>query len=147
MGLEEVELRRQKRSRAERAAALFTALAALITALGAVYKPEVSARRSYDEMSKGLEKLSKDAQQNHDDIVALRNYLDGYTKSRETTPVTVSNTPSSAAGAPAGLGPNTPVLIKPTRPMPEPPTIKNAKSAYVPPPYKQVTGREDTSLF
>jgi hypothetical protein len=141
MDSDPTELKRQKKSRIERVAIFISALAALATAIGAIYKPEVSARKAYEEMSKGLEKVSKDSVQNHDDIVALRNYLDGYTKARELTPVTVT----SASSPSLTMGP--PVIITPTHPTPAPPVIKNTKTVYTPPPYKQVTGKEDVSMF
>ncbi len=54
--------------------------AALLTGIAAILKPQdqTAGRETYNELKTAIEQNSKDDRQNHDDIVSLRNYLDGY---------------------------------------------------------------------
>jgi|SRR5271154_1095230 len=74
------------RSSLKHFASLIAALAALITAIGAFYRkpPEIDAATAYDVLSKEVEKVSADAVQNHNDLVALHGFLEGYMRAKET---------------------------------------------------------------
>lgn len=56
------------------------AVAALITALAAIFRPEdtTAARTSYDELSGRMKEISEANARNHDDLVALHAFLEGY---------------------------------------------------------------------
>jgi len=71
-------------------ASILVAAAAFITAMAAIFKPQdtTSTRNSYNELRTAVEQNTKENQQNHDDIVALHNYLDGYFKG-EGTPISL----------------------------------------------------------
>lgn len=103
-------------------AALIASIAALVTAIGALMKPpeEPAAKASYETLSKAVEDNSKQAAQNHDDIVALRNYLEGYVKGSvpAVAPSAAPSASSSAAVAQATpTGPSTKSL-RPPAPLP-----------------------------
>ncbi len=53
--------------------------AALITAFGALFRPQDMTvnKASYDELKKAVEQLSVDNAKNHDDIVSMRSYMEG----------------------------------------------------------------------
>lgn len=75
----------QKKTGSNSAAAFMTALAALLAAIGSwVHTPEEKgAEASYKVLSTQLEAASKSATQNHDDIVALSSFLEGYIRTQE----------------------------------------------------------------
>jgi hypothetical protein len=97
-------------------AALVAALAALVTAIGALIHrpPEEDAKTAYDTLSKAVEKVSDDTTKNHDDIVGLHNFLEGYMRAKE-----VSN--ATDAGSTAVT-----VIVPPTPPPPVAPATKPA---------------------
>lgn len=72
-------------------AALVVAAAGLITSVGAfMHKPpEVAARAGYLELTTAILDVQAGTKANHDDLVALHAYLDGYVKSHESivTPI------------------------------------------------------------
>jgi len=76
-------------------AAIIASLAALVTAIGALLKPpqEPAAKAAYETLSTVVKETSEQTAKNHDDIVGLRNYLEGYTKGAGTVPA-----PSADAG-------------------------------------------------
>lgn len=58
---------------------LLTALAALIAAMAALFKPQDHkvAKNTYEATSAGITKLEEQIKKNHEDIVTLRGYIDG----------------------------------------------------------------------
>lgn len=82
-------------------AALTAATAALVTSVAALIHrpPEDDAKTAYDTLSKELEKVSADTVRNHDDLVALHGFLEGYTR-KDVTLVD--------AGSPLAAGPQIP---------------------------------------
>jgi hypothetical protein len=88
--------------------AVATAAAIVIGLAGALKPPDPVGKTSYDELKKAIESNESAVKQNHEDIVALRNFLDGYLKSSIQVPV------STASGAASFV---VPVKIqKPSKP-------------------------------
>jgi hypothetical protein len=99
----------QRRSTIKHVTALVAALAALITSIAAIVKPQDDSmtNRSYGELRKAVQDLTTATTQNHDDVIALRSYLLGYanaTSGQGPTPPSPSPSPSPSivvdAGAP-----------------------------------------------
>lgn len=66
-------------------AGLITAIAALIAAYGALTKtpPPTDlepSKKVYKELAEDIKKLNEGVQRNHEDMIALRSWIDGYTK-------------------------------------------------------------------
>ncbi len=115
-------------------AALIAAIAALLTALAAIFKPqdETMTKASYDEVKKSLADLTTASAHNHDDLVALRSYLVGY-----------SNGVSGVAKSPPSLTPmpldavdagKPPEMYETWPPVSHPTVRPPAPSAAPPPP-------------
>jgi hypothetical protein len=68
-------------------AALVTAIAGLIAAIGALYKPESSARKTYDTMSQGMDKVTKDLEATHQELDDLRNACKPYIQEPQKLPL------------------------------------------------------------
>jgi hypothetical protein len=85
--------------------------AALIMAVAAAIKPNDPVNKAgYQELKSAIEQSQKNEIQNHDDIVALRNYLDGYFKGTGT-PLVLPPT-SSSAPPPSAHPKNAVVVVK-----------------------------------
>lgn len=121
-------------------AALVVAAAGLITSVGAfMHKPpEVAARAGYLELTTAILDVQAGTKANHDDLVALHAYLDGYVKSHESivTPIPSVATFDSGFTVPSG-----PVAVYPTytaKPGESPGVVthvlSSAPSAAMPPP-------------
>ena len=65
---------------------------------------------SYEELKKAIEANARDNKQNHEDILALRNFLDGYLKGTPP-PVGTMTSSSSAPSTPATGVPTVPKAI------------------------------------
>ncbi|MCS6915965.1 MAG: hypothetical protein RMK29_01090 [Myxococcales bacterium] len=65
--------------------ALITAATALVTAIAALRKPpdDTPTRLAYQELSKVIEQLAEASKQNQQDLIALRNFLEGYLRAAE----------------------------------------------------------------
>jgi len=118
-------MEQHERANLKHLAALIAAVAALLTAIGAfIHKPpEEDAKTAFDALSRDMEKLSAGTTQNHDDIVAMHNYLDGFIRARElgTTAVIVD----------AGKEPAAPVVhLKPIASSAPPPPVSPAPAIY-----------------
>lgn len=88
--------------------ALIAAIAALVTSVAALRKPPdtTAAKASYEELSKLVSKLEDSSDQNHQDIIALRNFLEGYLRANgklvaEATPVPAVQEPGKAPSKPS----------------------------------------------
>lgn len=81
---------------------LVTALTALVAAIGAAFKPQdqTSTKMSYETLAKAVQEASAATARNHDDLVALRSYLEGYMEAQQ--PKKISAPPEPVAGI--GLG-------------------------------------------
>lgn len=91
--------------------ALITALTALVAGVAAVVKPqdESGTKASYETLSKALQEATEASAQNHDDIVALRSYIEGVMAHQKGAPVAtkaVGNRPRVRAGAVAAKPPS-----------------------------------------
>jgi hypothetical protein len=113
-------------------AALIAAVAALVTSVSAFYRkpPEEDAKTAYETLSKAMEKVSADTVQNHEDLLAMHNFLEGYIRAREqgttATVVDAGTVPAIAA---------TPIVhLKPVVSSAPPPPMSPA-----PAPYKSLT--------
>ena len=91
-------------SRLKSLGTLVAAVAALVTATGAYFKPQDHSvnKASYEELSKVIKDLSDESDKNHDDIVALRGYLEGVSRNSGPLPVTVHD--AGTAGLPKDAG-------------------------------------------
>lgn len=145
-------------------ATLIVAIAGLITAIGAAVKPETSARKSYDELSKGIEQISRDNERNHQELEQVRTYL---WASHVDALQDAGVTPQEAKDAGAILWGETTVsfqqqgqqmpqdaghvkIVTVPKHIKRPPPASTSSAptqAYVPPPYVEVTGTEDQSAF
>jgi len=78
--------------------------AALAAGLAAFAKPpdHSAAKASYEELKKAVETNASNNKQNHEDIVALRNFLEGYVKGM-AAPTASSAGPAPTAAKPAPL--------------------------------------------
>lgn len=131
---------------------LIMALTTMMMSGKAYFSPnEPSARKSYDLLAKALEAEAKSNAQNHDDLVALRAYLDGYIKSREAPhPLAIENKP-----VPVGLDPHAAIThsqpqtlsvvqVMPIEKATEPPPVGVvAPPRFTAPAYKAVTQKDD----
>jgi len=115
---------------------LVAAVAALVTALGAYFKPQDHSvnKASYEELSKVIKDLSDESDKNHDDIVALRGYVEGaVTRNSGPLPIVVQDAGSASASRDAGAQ-TAFVQLPPPRPVPSirtgqrPPTPANFDS-------------------
>jgi hypothetical protein len=54
--------------------------AALVTAVGALIRPQdqTATKNAYEQLKTSIEQTNQNVQSNHDDVVALHNYLQGY---------------------------------------------------------------------
>ena len=75
-------------TRTKSLATLIAAITAMVIACGSLVKPQDHsvAKKSYEELTKAVEDLDKAEDKNHDDIVALRAFLEGYLKAQEDAP-------------------------------------------------------------
>jgi hypothetical protein len=87
------------------AAALITSIAGLIVAIGAIAKPrdDSATRESYETLSKAVKDLGAESERQHDDLVSLRAYLDGFLRGAGS-PVTRPMPAPSASGVSASPG-------------------------------------------
>ena len=62
------------------ATALITSVPALVTSIAAFRRPAdtAPAKAVYEQLAKDVRELSDQNRRNHEDLVAMRNYLDGY---------------------------------------------------------------------
>ena len=75
-------------------ATVLTAAAGLYTAVGAAHEPKASA--SYDALREAIETIQDGQRKDHEDLLALRAYLEGLTRSQALA--------STRSGAGFGLG-------------------------------------------
>jgi hypothetical protein len=116
-------------ARVKSMATLLTAMAALVAGLGAMFKPQdqTATKSSYEELRTSVKELAKAADDNHDDLMALRAYLDGYANATKgvTLPAPTVSPPTPTAGAStvgaATSSSSTPVvaLLRPPPPVPQ----------------------------
>ncbi len=134
-------------------AAIIASIAALVTAVGAILKPtDTSATKAtYETLSKAVKDNSEAAARNHDDLVALRAYMEGMRQSQIVPPPTtgtgvapppmVDATGLKTMKKPPLLGaypPPPPVLSAP----PPPPTIHKRPDVWAPPEFGEVTKKK-----
>lgn len=105
-------------AKAKSAALVITAAAGLVAAITAHTKPrdDSATKASYEALAKDIKKVSQETGKLHDDVVALRAYVDGYMRakpdialpagssSRPSAPVVVIATVTKKAPAPPDLG-------------------------------------------
>jgi hypothetical protein len=87
-------------------AAIILAVGGLCTAVGAVVRkpPEEAARAGYVELTKAILDSQENERKNHEDVAALRLYLDGYVRSHETLVVPLVE---AGVGVPSTAGVST----------------------------------------
>lgn len=84
-------------------------VAALVVGIGGFFKPQDQSvtKAAYQELSTAVKKLSEDNAKNHDDIVALRAYLEFTAKQAVPTgfePFPEPPTPATSAAPRSGVG-------------------------------------------
>jgi len=69
-----------------------TATAALLASVGALAKPQDHSvtKTAYDTLSSGIKEISDEQRRDHDDVVALRGYLEGLTREKVILSPTVT---------------------------------------------------------
>jgi hypothetical protein len=98
-------------------AGILVGAAALITAVLAIFRPETAARAGYDEHERALIGVEAVERQNHEDIVALRSYIDTYTKGHEVVVAPVVTTPPSPSpSSPVRVDAGAPQLVHASAP-------------------------------
>lgn len=122
-------------ARMRASATLLTALTGLVIAVGAAVKPrdDSATRESYDTLAKAVQEISRENETQHDDLVALKAYLDGFVRASSSSgsagslglskgDAGVPTTPSAAASASAALlPPSSPKLAEKPKPVNPPP--------------------------
>lgn len=85
------------------AVSLIVALSGLATAIGALVHrpPEDAAKAGYVELTTVILESQAAEKKNHDDLVALRAYLESYVKSHEAVVTTLPPAPGMAARMPS----------------------------------------------
>lgn len=108
---------------------LILALSGLAVAIASIFKPQdhSTTKAAYEELSKDVQEVSSATQKNHDDLTALRGYLDGLrgttlvastlVSATATMPSFPTHPPASAASLakppmPPFIGPR-PTAVKP----------------------------------
>ena len=122
---DEVVLPKRRKKDLSGYAALIVAVTGLVTVF--VHKPpEETARAGYVELSAIVLQMQQEAQESHDEVVALRGYVEGYVRQHEVleTPVPTG----SPAPSPQGAHPPTPP------PAPKAVRVAAPPSAALPPP-------------
>jgi len=97
-------------------ATVIAAVTALLVALSGFFKKpeEPAAKASYTELAEAVKNVSESTAKNHDDIVALQAYIDGYLKAQEE---------EVAATIPSSTPVSTKVASRPRAPKPLPPSM------------------------
>lgn len=114
---------------------LVAATAALVTAFGAYFKPQDHSvnKASYEELTKVLKEVSDQAEKNHDDIVALRGYVEG-TLASKPAPIPVLE--QDAGAAPRDAGQAVAYVQIPSKPPPPP--VHSSPKPPAPPPFDTI---------
>ncbi len=104
-------------------AAVILACASLIGTIGSLYKScdHSVTENAYATLTTGIQKNTEAEQQNHQDIVAIRGYLDGLARA----PMTMPPAPAMDAGAPA-IAPSTPTPAPTLTPLVRPKPVTAA---------------------
>ena len=139
-----------------------TAAAALLASVGALAKPQDHSvtKSAYDTLSVGIKQVADEQRRDHDDVVALRGYLEGLTREKVilspavtdvAKPPESSHRRSGGARRPAAVMVS-PVVAKKPEPVqqapelqiPEPPAIVQAPEL---PPIHQEMKRTNLPVF
>lgn len=86
--------------------------AALVIAVSGVIKPQPPQpapdpvrQSSYDELKAAIERVEKDTGRNHDDVAAIRAFLEGYLRARQQEPGKAGGKPAEAVPSLPSIGP------------------------------------------
>lgn len=106
---------KEKPNKLKDAAALIAAVTALVAAFGAYMKPQdtKATKNSYETLAGGLKQLQDESRRNHDDISALRGFVEGYVR----------------ADSPGLPGPRVPMVAPMPMPSAEPVSSEPAASS------------------
>jgi hypothetical protein len=113
-------------SRLKSLGTLIASVAALVTATGAYFKPQDHSvnKATYEELTKSIKELSDVSEKNHDDIVALRGYVEGQaSKNSGPFPVTVQSDAGSPALGRSGDAGATVAFVQVPSSRPPPPVL------------------------
>jgi len=140
-----------------------TAAAALLASVGALAKPQDHSvtKSAYDTLSVGIKQVADEQRRDHDDVVALRGYLEGLTREKiilspavtdVAKPSESSHRRSGAARRPAAAVMVSPVVAQKSKPVqqapelqiPEPPAVVQAPEL---PPIHQEMKRTNLPVF
>jgi hypothetical protein len=116
--------------------------AALLTAVAAIFKPQDQTvnRNTYEQLKHSIEETNDSVKQNHDDTVAMHNYLAGYFAGNATFSLPpISTAPVKDAGAPVVtfvIPPSTQTQANPL------PTIKSVSAPSAIPPFDSVAAKK-----
>jgi hypothetical protein len=127
------------------ATALITSVPALVTSIAAFRRPAdtAPAKAVYEQLAKDVRELSDQNRRNHEDLVAMRNYLDGYLRGTRKPRVRPDKDgdgiPEADAGAPTpkatgkGSGGGNTDAVELSPPAPPPPRLSPAPAPVAPP--------------
>jgi hypothetical protein len=139
-----------KVARIKSLATLIASITGLVVATSAMLKPrdDRATQQSYETLAREMKELNEDNQQQHDDLVSMRAYLDGYL--RGTVPLD-TRIVMADAGAPdaqaqaqtqdaaAAVHHATETVIR----LPKPPVLAPRPKALAPPSFAKVKGQAD----
>lgn len=135
-------------ARMKASATLLTAVTGLVIAVGAAVKPrdDSATRESYDTLAKSVQDIGRENETQHDDLVALKAYLDGFLRASSVnsgqwsvradagaTPSAPSSAPSSPNAAAASAAP----------PLPASPKLADKPKPVTPPPFREIREKAD----
>lgn len=130
--LQDQEKRKHRIEMLKSWANVIATVAALITALAAATKPpDPAPKASYEELKKAVEQNSQDNLRNHEDIAAMRAYIEGYMRGaapQQTQPVLSAST----LRQPASYGAIRAMTPPPTSPPPPPEVHRPAEPRKLP---------------
>lgn len=127
-------------ARVKASATLLTAITGLILAVAAVVKPrdDSATRESYEVLSKAVQAISAENESQHDDLVALKAYVDGFVRGAGAPKVEASSSPVSSS-SPASSSSVTIAVVHP----PPSPKLADKPKPVNPPTFREVREKAD----
>ena len=94
----ELELSKSWMDKIKSAAGMVAAVVALITSLWNAFKPQDNTvnKVTYETLSKEMKQVSEQTLKNHDDMLAIKGYLDGFTNRVMNAPIEIPSVNETA---------------------------------------------------
>jgi hypothetical protein len=133
-------------ARVKASVTLLTAITGLVVATGAILKPrdDTATRESYDTLAKAVQEIGKENETQHDDLVALKAYVDGFVRGAGASKI--EPTPaSSGPAASTGSAPTPPALVSiAVVRTPPSPTLADKPKPVNPPTFREVREKAES---